>query len=79
MPLLVRITFLLESNVVLTGDELSERVFGAFIVKQSKRREPHAAIYDHDETLHTLLVEYTISQNSIDGMRINGNTMNTVN
>lgn len=64
---------------LIIGDELSERVFGAFIVKQSKRRDPHAAIYDHDETPYTLLVEYTVSENSISGMRINGNTMNSVN
>lgn len=62
-----------------TGDELSEQVFGAFIVKQSKRREPHAAIYDHDEIAHVLLVEHKISQNGINEMRVNGNVLNTVN
>lgn len=63
-----------------TGDEFSDRVFGAFIVKQSKRREPHVSKYDHDDIPHVLLVEYTISQNGINEMRINGNERsNTVN
>lgn len=59
---------------------MSERVFGAFIVKQSKRREPHTAKYDHDEFSHILLVQHAISQNGlISEMRVNGNTPNTVN
>lgn len=60
------------------GDELSEQVFGAFVVKQSKRREPHISIYDHDETAHVLLVDYTVSRNGTENIRINGNTSNTV-
>ncbi|XP_001946224.1 laccase-7 isoform X1 [Acyrthosiphon pisum] len=63
---------------ILSGDELSDRVYGSFIVKQSKRREPHASIYDYDEIPHVLLVEYTtISQNGINEMRINGVESNT--
>ncbi|KAE9523466.1 hypothetical protein AGLY_016018 [Aphis glycines] len=63
---------------ILSGDELSDRVFGAFIVKQSKRKEPHASIYDFDEIPHVLLVEYTtITQNGINEMRINGIASNS--
>ncbi|XP_025200917.1 laccase-6-like isoform X2 [Melanaphis sacchari] len=63
---------------ILSGDELSDRVFGAFIVKQSKRKEPHASIYDFDEIPQVLLVEYTaITQNNIYEMRINGIASNT--
>lgn len=59
---------------------MSDRVFGAFIVKQSKRKEPHASIYDFDEIQHVLLVEYTtITQNGINEMRINGIASNSVN
>lgn len=58
---------------------MSERVLGAFIVKQSKRREPHVTIYDHDEISHVLLVEYKVSQDGINEMYINGNSPNTVN
>ncbi|VVC32694.1 Multicopper oxidase, type 3,Multicopper oxidases, conserved site,Cupredoxin,Multicopper oxidase [Cinara cedri] len=58
---------------ILSGDELSDRVFGAFIVKQSKRREPHVTIYDHDDIPHVLLVEYVTSQNGSNEMRVNGN------
>uniref|UniRef100_A0A2S2NBT2 Laccase-6 n=1 Tax=Schizaphis graminum TaxID=13262 RepID=A0A2S2NBT2_SCHGA len=63
---------------ILSGDELSDRVFGAFIVKQSKRKEPHVSIYDFDETSHVLLVEYTtMTQNGFNEMRINGIASNT--
>lgn len=57
---------------------MSEQVFGAFIVKQSKRRDPHVRMYDHDEVSHVLLVDYPISQNGINEMRVNGNVSNTV-
>lgn len=63
-----------------TGDELLDRLYGAFVVKQSKRREPHVTIYDHDDVSHVLLVEYAISKNGINEMHINGNEQsNTVN
>lgn len=59
---------------------MSDGVFGAFIVKQSKRKEPHASIYDYDEIPHVLLVEHTaISQKGINEMRVNGIESNTVN
>lgn len=49
-------------------------------MKQSKRKEPHASIYDFDEIPHVLLVEYTsITQNGINEMRINGIASNSVN
>lgn len=67
------------NNVLILGEELSERVLGAFIVKQSKRREPHATIYDHDEISHVLLVEYKVFQDGSNKMYINGNSLNTVN
>lgn len=63
---------------LLTGDELSEQVLGPFIVKQSKRRDPHSGLYDHDEVPHVLLVEYSIPQNGISEMQVNGNASNTV-
>ncbi|XP_050534932.1 uncharacterized protein LOC126901979 [Daktulosphaira vitifoliae] len=59
---------------VLSGDELTEKLFGVFIVKQSKRREPHSTLYDHD--LNNLLIEQ-ISSGNIYEMRVNGNTSNT--
>jgi len=64
--------------LLLTGDELSEQVFGSFIVKQSKRKDPHAGLYDHDEVPHILLIEYSIPQNGISEMQVNGNASNTV-
>lgn len=58
---------------------MSEQVFGSFIVKQSKRKEPHANVYDHDEVSHVLLVEFVVSGNGLNEMRVNGNATNTVN
>ncbi|XP_050436491.1 uncharacterized protein LOC126843171 isoform X2 [Adelges cooleyi] len=59
---------------VLSGDELTDKLFGGFVVKQSRRQDPHFNLYDHDED--TLLIE-NAAENGTYAMRVNGILLNT--
>lgn len=43
-------------RVRFAGDDVSNGIFGALIVKQADIRDPHRALYDIDDSSHVILV-----------------------